>query len=188
MLAQAIVSFTTLELVNPGGTSSDIIHPLPSPKHGFCKGLPRSPEDCSSRNSFSSCWRSIYPKPPSPHHAPQPLDLEDIFTDVHGLIITTHDHCFSDLASILSATAKRVPHNLLTRRNGVQETDGVKATLTFSAVDSPWSRRDLEELVRDIYPVILEGYEADVIAQRRNSDRAGMCCYQSETDSTAFVG
>jgi hypothetical protein len=83
---------------------------------------------------------NICPKPPLPHHAPRPLNLEDIFTNVHGHVITTHDHGFSDLVSMLSATAKKATHNLPTRRNGVQETDMVRATVTFSAVDSPWSR------------------------------------------------
>jgi hypothetical protein len=98
--------------------------------------------DLSNNLSLEKIETDICPKSRSPHHAPQPLNLEDMFINVRGLIITIHDHGFSDLASILSATAKRVTHNLLTRRNGVQETDGVRATVTFSAVDSPWSRRD----------------------------------------------
>jgi hypothetical protein len=97
--------------------------------------------DLSNNLSLEKIETDICPKSPSPRHASRPLNLEDIFTDLHGFIITIHDHCFSDLASILSATAKRVTHNLLTRKNGVQDTDGVRATVAFSAVDSPWSRR-----------------------------------------------
>lgn len=102
-----------------------------------------------------------------------------------GLIVTTHDHDFYDLASTLSATAERVTHNLRTRKGNVQGTGGTK--VTFNIEDPLWSSRDQEELVREICPAILEESVAVEVIQRRNLGRVGVCYDQSGVDPMVFM-
>lgn len=109
-------------------------------------------------------------------------------SNFRDLIITTHDHDFHDLASILSTTAEKVAHNLLTQRNGVPDRTGTRTKVTFHIEDPLWSSRDREQLVREISPTILEESEVVAVVQKRNLSWAGACHDQSEMDSIVFIG
>jgi len=109
------------------------------------------------------CSRSSIVPPTYLHHLTSRISSSN-FRD---LIISTHDHDFHDLASILSATAEKVAHNLLTLRDGVSDTDGTRAKATFNIEDPSWSSRDQEQLVREICPLILEESEAVAVVQKR---------------------
>lgn len=104
------------------------------------------------------------------------------------LIITTHDHDFHNLASILSTAAEKVAHNLLMRRNEVPGACGTRTKVKFHIEDPLWSSRDREQLVLEVCPTILEESETVVVLQRRNLGRVGVCHDQSGVDSMVFIG
>lgn len=104
------------------------------------------------------------------------------------LIITTHDHDFHDLFSILSSTAGKVADSLFTRRNGAPNTGETKVKLTLNIEDPLWSNRDRDQLVREICPAILEESEGIVIVQKRNFGWVGVCHDQSGANPMPFIG
>lgn len=104
------------------------------------------------------------------------------------LIITTHDHDFYDLAQILSETAEKVTHNILIPKNGLPDTRGTRAKVTFQIEDPLWGSRDRDQLVREFCPTILEESEAVVVVQRRNLAWVGVCHDQSGVDPMVFMG
>jgi len=103
------------------------------------------------------------------------------------LIITTHDHNSSDLASISATTAEKVAHNLLTRRNGVPGACGTRTKVTFNIEDPLWSSCDRKQLVREVCPNILEGSEVVAVLQRSNLGQVGVCHDRSRVGVTVVT-
>jgi len=116
------------------------------------------------------CSRTSIVPPTYLHHLTSRISS----LNFRDLIISTHDHDFHDLASMLSATAEEVAHNLLVLRNGVSGANGTRAKVTFNIEDPLWSSRDREQLVREICPVVLEESEVVTVVQKRHLGWVGV--------------
>ena len=104
------------------------------------------------------------------------------------LFVTTHDHDFGDLRSILSTTAERVTSNLLARGNRTSGASTTRAKATFNIEDPLWSSRNKEQLAQEVCPAILEESEVVVVAQKRNLGWGSVCHDQAGVDPMALMG